>query len=252
MPSEASVIPTWQAARDSSTCSICCSASLGAALALLGQLLDPAAAGAHDRELGGDEEAVDERRAGSGGRERRPSSDALRRAGRGRRLTAHSLVLRGQVVFGHLGASDRIAGQRVAASGMACACRRVPRAARCLRPVRRAAAGRNPRRARTRLAAARSQTAEIDSDGLTPRLVGIAEESMQKRPSWPKTSQRWSMTPSSGRVRHAAAAERVRGVDAGCLGQLQEAPEALALDDPLDRLVGAFAHPRPTARRASS
>ncbi|MGA9634891.1 MAG: hypothetical protein WBQ41_06580 [Solirubrobacterales bacterium] len=31
--------------------------------------------------------------------------------------------------------------------------------------------------------AARSQTAEIVSDGLTPRLVGIAEESMQNRPS---------------------------------------------------------------------
>ena len=35
----------------------------------------------------------------------------------------------------------------------------------------------------TRFAEARSQTAEIVSEGLTPRLVGIADESMQKRPS---------------------------------------------------------------------
>ena len=58
-PSEASVIPTWQVATYSSTWSICSSASRGAGFALVAQLLEPAAARAHDRELGRDEEAVD-------------------------------------------------------------------------------------------------------------------------------------------------------------------------------------------------
>ena len=35
------------------------------------------------------------------------------------------------------------------------------------------------------------------SDGFTPSDVGIAEESMQNRPSLPNTSLRWSTTPRS-------------------------------------------------------
>ena len=45
------------------------------------------------------------------------------------------------------------------------------------------------------------------------------------------------------RVRHAAAAERVRRVDALGLGELEEAGEPVALHDLLDRGVGGLAHP---------
>ena len=68
IPIEAIVIPIWQAESDSSILSSCSITVLGAAFAFLGQLLDLAAAAAHEGELGRDEEAVDRRPAGAGGR----------------------------------------------------------------------------------------------------------------------------------------------------------------------------------------
>ena len=59
MPIEAIVIPTWQAESDSSILSSCSITASAPALALLGELLDLAAAAADERELGRDEEAVD-------------------------------------------------------------------------------------------------------------------------------------------------------------------------------------------------
>ena len=53
------MIPTWQAESDSSIVSICSSACSAPGLALGGERLDPALAGPDERELGGDEEAVD-------------------------------------------------------------------------------------------------------------------------------------------------------------------------------------------------
>src|SRR3954469_22122983 len=55
---------------------------------------------------------------------------------------------------------------------------------------------RSPARA-TSCAAARSDTAEMVSEGFTPSDDGMALESMQKSPSLSNTSQRWSTTPSS-------------------------------------------------------
>jgi hypothetical protein len=72
------------------------------------------------------------------------------------------------------------------------------------------------------LAAARSQTAEIESEGLTPKLVGITEESMQKRPSEPNTSQASSTTPkaTSSAIRTPEERDRVyadRGLYPDCI-----------------------------------
>ena len=58
MPIEASVMPTWQAAMYSSIRSIWRVASLAPAHALVGHRLEPVEPRAHERVLGGDEEAV--------------------------------------------------------------------------------------------------------------------------------------------------------------------------------------------------
>ena len=60
MPSEASVMPNWQADRYSLMSSSCLTTILRLAVALGGHLLDPGALRAHERELGRDEEAVEE------------------------------------------------------------------------------------------------------------------------------------------------------------------------------------------------
>src|SRR4051794_34307138 len=52
------------------------------------------------------------------------------------------------------------------------------------------------------------------SDGFTPREVGIAELSMQKRPSLSNASQPSSTTPRSLESANSAAAERVGAVSA--------------------------------------
>src|SRR6266498_5921041 len=44
--------------------------------------------------------------------------------------------------------------------------------------------------------------------------------------------------PEAGTVRHPAAAQRMRAVDARRLRELQELADATVLGDPLDRLVG--------------
>ena len=59
IPIEAIVIPIWQAESDSSILSSCSTTASAPGFAFLGQLFDFAAAAAHERELGGDEEAVD-------------------------------------------------------------------------------------------------------------------------------------------------------------------------------------------------
>ena len=56
IPIEASVIPNWHAASDSSMWSSCSSTSSAPRFALFGQRLEPAAAAADERELGSDEE----------------------------------------------------------------------------------------------------------------------------------------------------------------------------------------------------
>ena len=59
MPIEAIVIPIWQAESDSSILSSCSTTASAPLFAFLGELFDFAAAAAHERELGRDEEAVD-------------------------------------------------------------------------------------------------------------------------------------------------------------------------------------------------
>ena len=51
-------MPSWQADRYSSMCSICLSDERGAAAAVVAELLDASLRGAHERELRGDEESV--------------------------------------------------------------------------------------------------------------------------------------------------------------------------------------------------
>ena len=54
------MIPTWQAASDSSILSICSSACSAPDSPSLRERLDPSLAGPHERELGSDEEPVEE------------------------------------------------------------------------------------------------------------------------------------------------------------------------------------------------
>ena len=60
MPIEAIVMPSWQAARTSSSFSSCSSTSSTPALPVLRERLEPPAARTHQRELRGDEDAVED------------------------------------------------------------------------------------------------------------------------------------------------------------------------------------------------
>ena len=89
IPIEAIVIPSWQAERYSSIWSSWRRTRLAAPLALVGELLDLAAAGADERELGGDEEAVErdqdeQRDERDGGHRQRPRSAGRLLRGRAR------------------------------------------------------------------------------------------------------------------------------------------------------------------------
>ena len=85
MPSEASVMPNWQADRYSLRSSSCATTSCARAVALVGHLLELGAARAHERELGRDEEAVGEDQHDDRAEQERGQEDAV---GAGPRVSA--------------------------------------------------------------------------------------------------------------------------------------------------------------------